>query len=141
MTFQGKITEGNITLIPKHKLLYREEVAKLEGCDVLLSLEKKRDKKSYQQIKYYWGVVIPVIAEEIGYMKHEHTYLHKDLKDILYYEIRTDKLTGEEKKYLKSLKDATTKDAEDYFEAVRQWALSTHNIYVPLPNEVTQQAI
>jgi len=84
--------------------------------------------RSLPQNSYYWGVVIDILSNEWG----EHPKkLHRDL--MTYHLGVPNEKTG--MLSTPSSTELTPKAFEDYVERVRVWAMTDHNIFIPLPNE------
>ncbi len=47
--------------------LFRAQLLRLKGQEVIVKLERKPTRQGSQQLRYYRGVVIPDIAEACGY--------------------------------------------------------------------------
>ncbi len=62
---------------------FQATVARLEGKQIALRLTKHHHSRSLSQNAYYWGVVIPLLAESCGYEDEEmHDALkHRFLRD------------------------------------------------------------
>ena len=97
-----------------------------------VTLQKIKDSRSLNQNKYYWAVVVSVLASEVGYFKDE---MHMVLRRKFLGYTRTNPITGEQEMFAKSTTDLNTQEMEEYLEAIRVWAISELDIYIPLPNE------
>ena len=99
----------------------------LEGksVDVVIRLPKK--DRSNEQNRYYWGVVIRLLSEHLGYTDDE---MHDALKMMFLKDNSRDIPT------LRSTTELTTVEFEKYLEEVRMWAANMLGFYIPLPNEV-----
>jgi hypothetical protein len=73
--FRGLIQNGKICLERRED--FAALIARLDGSDVDLRLSKHRRVRSLSQNAYYWSVVIPLLAEHIGYETEE---MHDALK-------------------------------------------------------------
>jgi len=100
-----------------------------------VTLQKIKDSRSLNQNKYYWAVVVSVLASEVGYFKDE---MHMVLRRKFLGYTRTNPITGEQEMFAKSTTDLNTQEMEEYLEAIRVWAISELDIYIPLPNEFGQ---
>lgn len=123
--FGGRVEKGKLQLYNREKFL--EYVATLDG-DVLLSVKKRRRNRSDNQNRYYWGVVIEILAKDLGYHAEE---MHDALKwKFLRKEERPELPTT----YSTSM--LSTAEMEEYLAGVRLWAAAELGIVIPLPNEV-----
>ena len=61
-------TDGRLKkLIVKSQRWYQHQINKFrDGEQVTLEVHNKRPKRTEQQNRYYWGVYLPLIAEETG---------------------------------------------------------------------------
>lgn len=87
--------------------------------------------RSNQQNRYYWGVVIETLAEEIGLTPEE---THEALKHKF--------LTPIEKKGYKLYPTTTqllTTEFNTYIEKIQRWAAQDLSIVIPDPNEADQK--
>ena len=99
-----------------------------------INIQKVKNIRSLSQNKYYWAVVVAVLASEVGYYRDE---MHMLLRRKFLGYTKTNPITGEEDVFAKSTTDLNTQEMEDYLENIRVWAISELDIYVPLPNEFT----
>lgn len=49
------------------------------GKDVEVVVRRRRSKRSLAQNRWYWGLALPLIADEVGYDRHELETLHAGL--------------------------------------------------------------
>ena len=101
--------------------------------DIEVIVRAKRDTRSDQQNRYYWGVVLKIVADETGHTREE---LHEILKSISMVTKTCIQLNGEVYGVVRSTTSLNTKEMEDYLSECRQWASQKLGCYVPLPNEV-----
>ena len=83
--------------------------------------------RSLQQNKYYWGVIIRTLGEELGYTD---MVMHDALK-IKFLSCGVDKLPT-----TKTTKTISTHEFETFLESIRRFAASDLSISIPLPNEI-----
>lgn len=87
--------------------------------------------RSNNQNRYYWSVVLGLIAEETGHTTEE---LHEFLKSM--FLPRTFIQVGKrEREIVKSTTDLSTADMEGFLTRVRVFASQELNVFIPLPNE------
>ena len=84
--------------------------------------------RSIEQNAYWWGVIIPEIAEASGFT---HDEAHEALK--AKFLGQDDLATGLRR--IGSTARLDTKQFTDLIDQVRQWALDFLNCYIPAPNE------
>ncbi len=96
--------------------------------------KKKKRPRSVQQNAYYWGCVIPIISEELGYFKEE---AHEVLKTLhLSHEVTLETTEGlKTYNVVGDTKSLSTIDFEAFLAKVRSWASIKIGCYVPCPNE------
>lgn len=75
--FRGRIENARICLEPPGKEQLAALIQRLEGKEISLTLKRWAENRSSSANKYYWGVVLAVFAEELGY---EPENLHHELK-------------------------------------------------------------
>jgi len=124
--FKGCVKNGSF--IPDNIVRYKQRLLELEGKQVNMSLVRYRDNRSNNQNKYYWGVIIPMIANHCGYMRDDYESLSDVLKR---------KFLGTKGKLEIAVSSASlnTKEFEEYMSNVRNWASIELSLYLPLPNE------
>lgn len=101
-----------------------------EGTHVFVTVEKitKRKMRSVEQNAYYWGIVIKILCEEIGYSKDEmHDALR--MKFLTYENVQGLPTTL-------STTQLSTIEFEAYLEQIRRWASMDMGIIIPDPIKV-----
>jgi len=58
------------------KSAFSAYLSRLKNKPIELIIREKRPVRSRNANAYWWGVVIPLIAEELGYLTHEHEAVH-----------------------------------------------------------------
>ena len=99
-------------------------------CSYVLDLHKSKSKRSLNQNKYYWGVIISLFSQATGYTANE---AHQELANI---HLKYDK-GG--KMFTRSTAELSTIEFENYAEQCRLFMWHELNIQVPLPNEIDEQ--
>lgn len=124
--FFGKIIDGRVKL--DRADAFREYVAKFKnGATIEMTIDLRKDTRSDNQNRYYWGVVIQILSDHFGYFPedmHEALKLKFLLQDIKPFPA------------VKSTAKMKTDEFEDYLDKVRMWAMAEFEINIPLPNEV-----
>ena len=109
-----------------------------EGKRISLEVKRFRPKRSDPQNKYYWGVIVKMISDEMGYDEEDKETIHEKLKWECHYEMRIVG-KGSDRKEIRvpmSTANISTLAFEQYEERCRRWASIELNLYIPLPNEV-----
>lgn len=94
-----------------------------------IDIVKSKRKRSLNQNRYYWGVVLKILSGHTGYTADE---VHQEMaRKFLAYD-------NMGKNFVRSTTKLTTWDFEKYLESIRDWAKDEMDCHVPLPNEVTE---
>lgn len=143
LTYQGSVKDGVISL-PSKRL--RKEVGSVfNGHTIEVIFKRKRKRRSNEQNKYYWGVVVPHIvaamidlgndALQIGNGEHAeavHEFLKAQILDNGEDIVLAD---GVVKKLRPTTTKLTTVEMMEYLDKVGRWAAEYLNITIPEPNE------
>jgi len=115
---------------------YIERILPKAKKGVNVTVNQNRPLRSSKQRRYYFGVIISIIAEESGYKKTEHDLVHEWVKDK--FCPAKDTPLG----LIKSTKLLNTVEEEEYHKDIRDWYEDfTKNpetgigVIIPLPNE------
>ncbi len=132
LKFKGTITMG--LFLPDKPEAWKNHVEKFEGQEVWGSVAKFKpyQQRSNEQNRYYHGVVVKILSEEIGYLPAE-------MHEVLKYEFLTKEITsgkGHTTKIVGSTATLSTGEMEDFLAKVRTWASVKMSIFIPVPNEV-----
>jgi hypothetical protein len=122
--FRGRVERGKIVLDEPGAM--RGLLARFEGKEIALRLTRWRKQRSLQANAYYWGVVIPLLAEHCGYDSEEmHDALkHRFLRD---REHEKDGLA-----LVRSSAELDTAAFSEYVENCRRLAAELH-VVIPDP--------
>lgn len=95
---------------------------------------KELKMRSLPQLKYYWGVIIKTLSDELGYREDE---MHEVLKMMFLSTIKlvSTKEGIKEIRIARSTGECTTSEIEDYYSTIRQWASIEMGILIMEPNE------
>jgi hypothetical protein len=133
---RATLTGGFLQYDERNSQLLACEYQRLEGCQVVITLDKERKTRSINQNAYLWGVIIATLNKELGYNDNDSN-IHEYLKSkFLSKEIQSPINPSESLTIIRSTNDLNTIEMEEYLTAIRSWASSELNIYLPLPNEV-----
>jgi len=113
---------------PDRQQDFLRHVRGFAGQPVEVIVRKVRSQRSGKQNRYYWPVVVGLLAEHCGYTPEE---MHEALKwKFLRTEVDSPLPT------VRSTTSLSTVEFEEYQEQIRIWASSDLGVYIPLPNEV-----
>lgn len=109
-----------------------------DGAWTWLNIKPITKPRSNQQNRYYRGVIVKMVAEEVcGYpaSNDDCEAIHKELaKRFLGYTLV--ERGGFTFEVIRSTTDLSTVEMEAYHENCRRWAADFLHIYIPLPNEI-----
>lgn len=133
----SKVVNGKINS-NRNKL--RQAVATFEGKDIIITIERKRKKRSNNQNAYYYGVVMPILQKglydatgEIRDTSSIHYQIilpllapKREITNIHTGEIITENMTSSE---------MSTTEFCEFILNIQKWASEFLNIDVPSPDE------
>lgn len=100
------------------------------GAELEITIRKRSEKRSNLQNSYYWGVVLPILADHIGHDTVEA--MHEDLKlkfNPVPSKIHPEKKTGG------STAEMSTEKFTKYVDTVCRWAATDLGCYIPEPED------
>lgn len=142
LTYFGSVKDGRIRLSKR----LRAEVAGLfEGKQIEVTFRRKRKRRSDQQNRYYWGVVVPLIVEafiDLGHSEliqgnsESHEAVHAMLKRRFMSDGRTlEDKDGNVYELDPTTTDKTAVEMAEYMERIQEWAATCLGVTIPDPNE------
>ncbi len=114
--FYGIVQKGHIKL--DNSPQFTKYLAAFEGKRVELILRNRNVGRSEKLNDYYWGVVVKIIADELGYEPKE---IHGALKEHL---------------EVKSTAKLNTAEFKEYLERVRRFAAQKFGVNIPDPGMI-----
>ncbi len=127
--FKGTIKQGRF--VPDDPRKFSQFLCAREGKTVECVIRPESKVRSVKQNNYYWGVIIPIIAESTGY---DEDSTHEALKEKFN---PRETIFGVDKPI--STTKMTTIQTEERNTKIREWASGFLGCYVPKPNEVTYE--
>ncbi len=112
--------------------IFKKDLQQYEGLEAFLIIKPYKDNRSENQNRYYWGVVIKMLTEELGYLPEE---MHEVLKQKFLIS-RTVKVGNTEYSIPDSSSTLNTTEFEDYLSKIRTWASQELELLIPLPNDI-----
>ncbi len=131
--FYGTVTAAGVQL-DQERAYQQFAKRKWLGKPIEVTIRAKRSKRSLDQNAYLHGVIIPMIAEEVGYERHEADQVREALMGLC-FGTHEDKISGLQVPNKRSSK-LTTKEFTDLIDWAVRWAATTLGMVIPLPNEV-----
>jgi hypothetical protein len=129
----GEVIDKRLVL--RNESTFNEQLGQLKGS-VEVTVEKARSRRSLNQNAYYWGVVVKMISDELGYTPEEvHEVLKekfnpKDLALMAY-----DNQTIEQVRIGVSTANLGKLDFCAYIERIQRWASEFLHLNIPDPNQ------
>ncbi len=122
----------------RNRGLFVQALEQFQNTDIVITIQKKRIKRSTNQNSYYWGIIIPLVRNGLHDATGEvfdASETHNFLKSQFCYKELINEDTGEIVKIPKSTTDNSTTEMEIYHEQIRNFAQEFLNIRIPLPHE------
>lgn len=129
----GTIHNGRLTI--GNRLIFAEDIKTMTDGSVSIVVEKSNRKRSTQQNRYYWGVLIELCKRGFNDLGHDlnsedtHEFLKAKFnpKDIVFED------TGEVFTFGASTTEMDTIDFKLYVEKIQQFGSEILNIVIPDP--------
>lgn len=135
LVFYGELVNNEFTMHNRDRFL--KYIGKMSGQDktkpvrIKMTVEKVRKTRSEQQNRYYWGVVVAMIADELGYNPWERQEVHNALKLAVRGGLGDKRL-----QVPVSTSTMNTLEFSEYVEDCRRWSALHLNINIPDPNQI-----
>jgi hypothetical protein len=107
--------------------LFRRYLQTLKNKPIRLVLKQQARAKSHGQLGYLFGIVYPIIADDMGYRAYEVEQVH----DAIMRELRGLQPEPNPLKLRVSLAEMSHEEVSDYITDVRHWALTEYGISTP----------
>lgn len=105
----------------------------LKGCDVVFSVKRKTKRRSYDQLRYWFGVPMKILSEHTGYTKMQMHYLCL----AVCFGVLTDPVTGFDVPVVPASRHLTAQQFSELIEWVGPWAFDAYDgLEIPLPEHV-----
>ena len=105
-----------------------------DGTKLDITIRKHKEKRSNEQNRYYWGVVVPILADFFGHDNPED--MHEDLKlkfNPMESKIDKNKIIGGTTTKLSTIDFYSAETS--YIERICRWAAGEYGIYIPPPKK------
>ena len=118
--FSGKIENGKIVLdTPALRKRFQKRLIQLEGRKIHLSVNPFNKKRTLKQNNFYWGAILPMIANQTGMIEEE---LHIALS-MMFLKDETKLIPT-----IRSTRELDKNDFGEYLEKIQDWCRSFLNI-------------
>ena len=119
--------DGKLHMEPSESSLRRYQLKRLKNKPVTVTIKAATRRKSAGQLGYLWGVLYPVIAEELGYKSYECDQVHDGIIRL----IRGLQPDPNPLQLRVSLREMSHEDVSAYIEDVRFFALDKFGVVTP----------
>ena len=131
----SEVKNGSLT---RNRNLIKDAIETFEGKQVVIKIEKAKKKRSTQQNRFYYGVIIPIVQnclKEAGHvMTNESTHdliKLKFLKETLF----VNETTGEVIERIKSTTELSTSQFMDLLTEINNFTFEYFGVTLPNPND------
>jgi hypothetical protein len=131
----SEVKNGTLT---RNRNLIKDAIQTFEGKQIVIKIEKANKKRSTQQNRFYYGVIIPIVQnclKEAGHlMTNESTHdliKLKFLKEALF----VNEETGEVIERIKSTTELSTSQFMDLLAEINNFTFEYFGVSLPSPND------
>jgi hypothetical protein len=96
-----------------------------------------KPSRTTNQRKYYFGVIVSLLAEHTGFTREE---MNEELK-FKFNKKSKQRPDGSWLVYGGSIENEKVSDCERIFEEIRLWAFEYMNLVIPLPTKITNEQL
>lgn len=132
VVFRGRFDE-RAGFVPEDPARWTTARKQRAGQRVEVVLRNPRSKRSLDQNAWHWSIAVPMIAEALGYDKHEHDQVHYALVSKC-FGVRQDAKLGEVPNARSSR--LTVQQFSELMEWEVRFAAQFCGVEIPLPSEV-----
>ena len=141
LTYTGEVTDKGLR--PHNLKRFRQEVQVFNGKEVIITVQRKRNHRSEQQNRYYWGGVVPIVCEGLNGVGYRVSKMdtHEYLKATFLKDKLVNEQTGEYLETIGSTTKLTTTEFMEFIQDVQRWASEFLNVYIPDPGEQVEMEL
>lgn len=132
---RSEVKNGTLT---RNTNLIKDAIQTFEGKQIVIKIEKAKKKRSTQQNRFYYGVIIPIVQnclKDAGHiMTNESTHdliKLKFLKEALF----VNEETGEVIERIKSTTELSTSQFMNLMAEINNFTFEYFGVSLPSPNE------
>jgi len=133
---QCRIKNGKMEFGKRAEFL--TDISRFKDGNYTITIERTKKKRSIEQNRYYWGVVVPLVCKELVELGWEemtldgtHNELLKRFNLVEVVNVRN----GEIIKTIGSSTEMSTSQIMEYFAKITRWAATDLNLQIPEPGE------
>ena len=136
----GSCKDGKPHIIKRDEFWRDFAIKFKEGERFRILIEKLYSKRSNQQNRYYWGVILPILLNEINEQGNDETKdtLHELLISMFAEKKQMHNSNGEIIERPQRTKEMNKSQFSDYSNEVVNWASSFWGCYIPEPGTQTK---
>ena len=116
-----------------------QKLLELDEADYFLKIEKVRKIRSMNAERYYRGVVVKMIADEMGEIDHD--YIHNMLGEKFKPKKKIKWPDGSVSEEVMSNADLDSKEHSDYVSKCRNWSSTELNCFIPSAGDLTNEKL
>lgn len=138
---ESEVSNGRLT---RNRDTLTSIIRSFEGKRIVITVSRRKTKRSNDQNSWYWGCAIPIIQSAMLSLGNAFSkaQLHECLKrwiteerpDIMLDEVVVEN-TGSILPRIKSTTELSTTEFSAYMEAVQKWSSENLDVQIPDPNE------
>ena len=129
--FNADVVDKKLKFFEHEKLAIARWVSTFpNGTKLDIIIRKHSSKRTNEQNKYYWKIVIGILANEFGYEPDEMHMVLREKFLRIYDNKHPDFVIA------KSTTKLSTIDFIGYVERIQRWASIEHQIFIPDPKKV-----
>lgn len=129
--FEGNVDKNGELVIKDREMLRKYLVINLREKDVDVSVKPHKKQRSLKENSYYWGVIVRLVADEMGVLDDEaHDYLKA-----LFLKKGVE-INGKRYEVVRSTTSLSTTEFEYFVSKARIWASTELGLNIPEPNQV-----
>jgi len=137
--FEADIIDGKLKMLDHVKQAISRWCRTFRtGTHIDIIIRKHRDKRTNEQNRYYFGVVVPILADHFGHDNLED--MHEDLKlkfNPIGSKITPGKIIGGTTTTLSTVEFMSAEDS--YVERICRWSATEHGLFIPPPEKAEKE--
>ncbi len=132
--FYGIVTTTDGVKLDQERAYQQFAKRKFLGKAIEVTIRAKRSKRSLDQNALWWSLIVPAIADEVGYDRSEHDECHYALV-ARFFGTHVDKISGATIANARSSK-LSTKQFTELIDGTVKWAAQELGLVLPMPDDV-----